>query len=93
MRRLAFTRMRRDWTAIGASLAFVAVAAMLVLLTFPDSLPSCRSVTGNIDGTDGTPCGSGLDWDGQSVTGMVLALVFSLLALMTLARGMRRRRS
>jgi hypothetical protein len=84
--------MRRDWTAIAVGLGLAAVAVALLLLSLPDALPSCESVTGNIDGTGGTPCGGGLDWDGQSIVGTVVASVMGLLAVVGVALGLRGRR-
>jgi hypothetical protein len=83
--------MRRDWTAIAAGLGLAAVAVALLLLSLPDSLPSCESVTGNIDGGGGTPCGSGFDWDGQSIVGTVVASFLGVLAVVGVALGLRRR--
>ena len=76
---------------MAAGLGLAAVAVALLLLSFPDSLPSCESVTGNIDGTGGTPCGRGLDWGPQSVVGTVLGSLFGLLAMIGVGMGLRRR--
>jgi hypothetical protein len=83
---------RREWGAIAAGMALVAVAAALVLLSLPDPLPSCRSVTGNIDGTGGTPCGHGLDWDSQNVVGTVVASVLALAGAIGVGLGLRQHR-
>jgi hypothetical protein len=83
--------MKRDWTAVAAGLGFAVVAVALFVLSIPDTLPSCDSVTGNIDGTGGTPCGSGLVWDAQSIVGTVLASFFGLLAVIGLGIGVRGR--
>jgi hypothetical protein len=67
-------------------------AVALLLLSFPGALSSCDSVTGNIDGTGGTPCGSGLDWDSQSIVGTVLASFLGLPAVIGVGLGLRGRR-
>jgi hypothetical protein len=72
-------------------MALAAAAAALLLLSLPDALPSCESVTGNIDGAGGTPCGSGLDWDSQSIVGTVVASVLGLLAVTGVGLGLRGR--
>jgi hypothetical protein len=84
--------MRRDWIAAAAGLGLALVAVALLLLSFPDALPSCDSVSGNIDGTGGTPCGSRLDWDSQSIVGTVLASFLGLLAVIGVGLGLRSRR-
>jgi hypothetical protein len=82
--------MRRDWTAIAIGVAFLILAGVLLVLWLPEALPSCPSVTGNIDGAGGTPCGSGLDWDAQSIAGVVVAALCAVLALTSFALGLRR---
>ena len=72
-------------------MALAAVAAALLLLSLPDALPSCGSVTGNIDGAGGTPCGHGLDCDSQSVVGTVVASILALLAVIGVGLGLRGR--
>jgi hypothetical protein len=62
-----------------------------LLLSFPDALASCESVTGNIDGAGAAPCGHGLDCDGQSVGGTVVAAVLALLAVIGVGLGLRGR--
>ena len=72
-------------------MALAALAAALLLLSLPDALPSCQSVTGNIDGDGGTPCGHGLDWDSQAVVGTVVAFVLALAGLIGVGLGLRGR--
>ena len=69
--------------------AFASLAAVLAVLALPDSLPSCVSVRGNVDGTGGTACGTGLDWDAQSVAGVVVAAVCGLIPAICFALGLR----
>ena len=72
--------------------AFVLLAAALLVLSLPDALPACTSVTTNIDGDGGAPCGSGLAWDAQSAVGAAVASVCGLLAVICFAFGLRRSR-
>ena len=84
--------MRRDWTAIAIGVAFLVLAGVLLVLWLPEALPPCRPVTGNVatDGDHGAACGSGLDWDAQSIAGVVVAALCAALALTSVALGLRR---
>ena len=75
---------------IGA--AFAILAAALLVLSLPGALPPCIPVTSNIDGDGGASCGSGLDWDAQSVVGAGVASLCGLLAVICVAIGLRRSR-
>jgi hypothetical protein len=79
------TGIRPDWTAITIGAAFALLAAALLVLSLPDALPACTSVTTNMDGDGGAPCGNGLAWDAQSVVGAGVASICGLLAVICFA--------
>ena len=84
--------MKRDWTVIAIGLCFAVVATLLVVLSWPDRLPSCDAFRGSIDGTGGEECGDGLKaWTSQALAGTVIGCVLYVVAIAALAMGVRRR--
>jgi ABC-type Fe3+ transport system permease subunit len=84
--------MKRDWTVIAIGLCFAAVAILLVVLSWPDRLPSCDAFRDSIDGTGGEECGDGLEaWTGRSLAAAVIACVLAVIAVAAIAIGARRR--
>jgi hypothetical protein len=84
--------MKRDWTVIAIGLCFAVVATLLVVLSWPDRLPSCDEFRGSIDGTGGEECGDGLRaWTGRSLAAAVLACILGVIAVTAIAIGARRR--
>jgi hypothetical protein len=84
--------MKRDRTVIAIGLCCAAVATLLVVLSWPQRLPSCDAFRGSIDGTGGEECGDGLNaWTSQALAGAVIGCVLYVVAIAAIAVGMRRR--
>ena len=87
-------RRDRPVLAIGAVLGGMAILLVVVGLAQIRELPTCESITGDADGTGGSPCRDGLDvgsWPNEALVSLVASVPFVVLSAVALTVGWRRR--
>lgn len=86
----------RDWPVLVLGVVLGAVAVVLVVVARAQilELPTCDSISGNIDGTGGSPCRDGLEvasWPNDALVPLAASVPLVAMAVVALALGRRRR--